>query len=148
MSSNPIQQWHCLDCGVSSEDIETMQTHLKEQHNYDDPSVPERDHNILVAVIASHIHDDDCAWQIDPENRLYQDCECVGWECGISGVYLPDGRATLEEHLEVLHNIDINEASSRIFEDTTEEIVRRVANLVPYFTPASSPACIGECEED
>jgi hypothetical protein len=51
----------------------------------------------------------------------------------------------VEEYLKVHHGIDISEPSSRIWEDTTEEIIRKLAELVPYHTPASSPeGLVGE----
>jgi hypothetical protein len=103
--------------------MQTMQTHLEQQHNYEAAISPESHPNVLVAVIASCLHDEDCAWQTDAENRPHGDCQCIGWECSISDVNLPEGRAVVEEYLKVHHGIDINEPSSRIWEDTTEEIV-------------------------
>ena len=72
-------------------------------------------------------------------NRPDGDCECIEWECSISDVNLPQGRIVVEEYLKAHHGIDISEPSSRIWEDTTEEIVRKLAELVPYPTPAGSP---------
>jgi hypothetical protein len=93
----------------------------------------------LVAVIASRSHEEECAWQTDAENKPAGACECIGWEYSVSDFHLPQGRAVVEEYLKLHHGIDSSEPLSRIWEDTPEEIVRKLAELVPYSTPAGSP---------
>jgi hypothetical protein len=119
--------------------MRNMQYHLERQHRYEAIVGLESHPNVLIAVIASRVHDENCAWQTDNEYRPDGDCDCEWWECSISDVNLPQGRAVVEAYLKVHHDIDISEPTSRIWEVTTEEIVRKLAELVPYPTPASSP---------
>jgi hypothetical protein len=115
MSFISVQKWDYLDCGFMCVAMQTMQTHLEQQHSYKAAVSPENNPNVLVAVIVSRLHNEECARQTAAvENRLHGDCQCIGWECSISDVNLPQGRVTVEEYLRVHHGIDISEASSRI----------------------------------
>lgn len=134
-----IQQWDYLDCGFMCVTTQAIQTYLEQQHSYEAAMSLDSHPNILVSVIASHLHPEACVWQTDAENRPDRDCLCITWEYSISNVRLPEGRATLEEYLKMQHGIKTGEALSRIWEHTNEETVRKLAELVPYPSPASSP---------
>ena len=78
MSFVPVKKWDCLDCGFMCAVMRTMQTHLEQHHNYEVAMSPENHPNVLVAVITSRLHNEDCAWQANAENRPGGDCECIG----------------------------------------------------------------------
>ena len=131
MSSVPAQKWDCLVCGFVCVAMRTMQAHLEQQHRYEAAVSPENHADVLVAVIASRVHDEFCTWQTDTEKQPDIDCGCDGWECNISDVILPQARAVAEEYLKVHHEIDIRDPASRIWEDTPEKIVQKLAEFVP-----------------
>lgn len=97
MSSAAVQKWDYLDCNFMCVDVETMQTHLEQQHSYEAAVSPESHSSVLVAVIASRLHDEECAWQTDAEIPPKGDCVWNGWECSISDVHLLQRRTVVEK---------------------------------------------------
>jgi hypothetical protein len=140
MSFVPAKKWDCLECGFMCAAMRTIQTHLKQQHNYEGAVSPENHPNVLVAVIASRLHDEECAWQTDAENRPDGDCECIGWEYSIS-----DGRVLMRAV--GYHNVTRRTRRRREDEASCEAPCKDVNDAGDESSGANKAQTMGEATE-